>query len=120
MTGPLKFEAEMFDPKTGPADDGKLLCSFHWAARIAQAEYDKWMQGLPVVYGSKPTPHSTLWTTKPWEGDTHRARLFDIKPIKRDTAESLLRRLLRTPHTFIDAFGTDEYNRVCELLEDGE
>lgn len=65
---------------------------FVWAEEV-----ERLLASAPVVTGHNNSPNSSWWAATDVElcKHSHQARLLLIEPIKQDTAESLLRELIR-------------------------
>ncbi len=71
-------------------------CTWEQYADILNAKLAEWIAASPRLSGLKDR-ESGLWiySEQPSVGDTHMAHIICIEPIVRDTAESLLRELIR-------------------------
>ena len=78
MSEPV-FSAEDFDPGIGLADDGQELCTYVWAAQIANAKIEKLLG--PEVFGNE---HGYWGVESDDENrDMYTARLFNVQPIEK-------------------------------------
>lgn len=89
---PWKFEAKDFQSTHRGAMQGCRLEYLQGYADVANAKLAEWLSAAPVVYSYAKDAES--WWAKREAVSTHTARLVAIEPIRRDTAESLLREML--------------------------
>lgn len=91
----MKFTPQDFDPGIGLADDGQELCTYIWAAKIANAKLDKWFEQSVKVYGGPDGQWSAVQRDEKKYGlissnfvnDTHVGLLIDIQPIYKKKCE---------------------------------
>ncbi len=84
------FEAKDFDSGIGPADDGKELCTYEWAARKANAKLQKEAESCLMVYGNRDIERSDnpwIFTTVKTGDESHQARLMFIEELPKEPCQ---------------------------------
>lgn len=112
------FTAEDFEPKTLTAD-GMELCSYTWAARMANEKLEKLIQSWPVVYGNQIEDcYNGSSSVRPMYQFTHQARLAFVEALPKAECKhepDLAAYQVITHGNYITATPINAYCKHCRI-----